>query len=161
MERNLKSKVIKSVEDIEKIKRYCAYQERCLYDVRCKLKEWKVNEETTEWIVNKLVSEGYINEERFAMMFARGKFNIKSWGIRKIKAEMERRNINGDYIKKAIREIKQEDILEKLDKLACKWLKENPKGNRNEKKQKLFRYLVSKGYEQNDIWNCISKALYE
>jgi regulatory protein len=147
------------VEDIEKIKRYCAYQERCLYDVRCKLKEWKVNEETTAWIIDTLISEGYINEERFARMFARGKFNIKSWGIRKIIAEMEKRNISGNCIKKAIQEIRQEDCLEKLDKLACKWLEKKTKGNRNEKKQKLFRYLVSKGYDTNDIWNCINKHI--
>ncbi|MDR2409072.1 MAG: RecX family transcriptional regulator [Bacteroidales bacterium] len=147
------------MEDIEKIKRYCAYQERCLYDVRCKLKEWKVNEEEIELIINELISESYINEERFAMMFARGKFNIKSWGIRKIIAEMEKRNINSDYIKKAIREIRQEDCLDKLDKLACKWLERKTKEDRNEKRQKLFRYLVSKGYDTNDVWNCINKNI--
>ena len=132
----VKSKIVKSVEDIEKIKRYCAYQERCLYDVRCKLKEWKVDEEKIESIMEELILEGYINEERFARMFVRGKFHIKSWGIQKIIAEMKKRNINDDCIKREIREISQKDYLETLDKLVRKWLKENPKGS-----QKVEAYL--------------------
>jgi regulatory protein len=147
------------MEDIEKIKRYCAYQERCLYDVRCKLKTWKIDEEKTDSIIHELVSEGYINEERFARMFVRGKFNIKSWGIRKIIAEMEKRHIKDDDIKKAIGEIEQESCLEKLNNLAVKWLERNPKGTDNERKQKLFRYLISKGYQSNDIYNSINKHI--
>ncbi|MDR1182413.1 MAG: RecX family transcriptional regulator [Bacteroidales bacterium] len=155
--RSIKSKNIHPIEDIEKIKRYCAYQERCLYDVRCKLKEWNINKEKTEEMINELVSLGYLNDERFAQAFARGKFNIKSWGIRKIIAELEKRNINKDSIQKAIQEINQTSYLEKLDNLACKWLEKKTTGTHHEKKQKLFRFLVSKGYDLNDVWNCINK----
>jgi regulatory protein len=155
--RNIKSKNTHPIESIEKIKRYCAYQERCLYDVRHKLKEWKIDEKKTEAIINELVSLDYINEERFAQSFARGKFNIKSWGTRKIIIELEKRNINNEFIRKAIQEINQTSYLEKLDNLACKWLEKKTTENHNEKKQKLFRFLVSKGYDLNDIWNCINK----
>jgi regulatory protein len=146
-----------STENIEKIKRYCAYQERCLYDVRCKLKMWKVKEEDLEWIINELISEGYINEERFTQAFVRGKFNIKSWGIRKIRTELEKRNINHDCIQKAMQEIERTSYIEKLDTLASKWLERNHKENHSEEKQKLFRFLASKGYDYRDIWNCINK----
>ncbi|MDR1459827.1 MAG: RecX family transcriptional regulator [Bacteroidales bacterium] len=142
--------------DIEKIKRYCAYQERCLYDVRCKLKEWKINQEITESIIDELIDENYIDEERFAKVFARGKFNIKSWGRLKIIAELEKRNINSDHIRKAMQEIKQSSYLERLDRLTNKWLEQNPNGNRKKKVQRLLYFLTSKGYESNEIWNCIN-----
>ena len=142
---------------VEKIKRYCAYQERCTQEVRWKLKEWKVEEEKIQKIVNELLKEEYINEERFAKTFVRGKFSIKSWGKQKIIAELKRRNINDFCIKEAIKEIDTTFYQEKLTKLAQKWLNEHKQHTEQEEKQKLFRFLFSKGYEQEDILNFINK----
>jgi len=141
----------------EKIKRYCAYQERCKQDVYRKLKEWSVDEEKIKQIVNELVSEGYVDEKRFASVFVRGKFNIKSWGTQKIIAELKRRNISDFCIKQSMNEIDNKTYLEKLNKLASKWLHEHKHETKYEQKQKLFRYLFSKGYEQDDIWDFINQ----
>ena len=142
---------------MEKAKRYCAYQERCKQDVRCKLKEWAVEDAKIEQIIKQLVSEGYIDEERFAKVFVRGKFNIKSWGTQKIIAELKRRNINDSCIKQALNEIDKKSYYEKLDKLGHKWLNEHKhESESNQKKQKIFRYLFSKGYEQEDIWKFVN-----
>ena len=139
----------------EKIKRYCAYQERCKQDVRFKLKEWGIDETKIKQIINDLVSEGYINEERFANAFVRGKFNIKSWGTQKIIAELKRRNIDNACIQQSLNEIDKELYQEKLNKLASKWLNEHKHVTNNDKKQKLFRFLFSKGYEYEDVKKCI------
>ena len=136
---------------LEKIKNYCAYQERCVQDVRLKLREWGIDREKTEQIINELISEEYINEERFAKAFVRGKFNIKSWGNQKIIAELKRRNISGSCIQQAMNEIDSELYQEKLNKLASKWLNEHKHETNNDKKQKLFRFLLSKGYEYDDV----------
>jgi len=148
---------------MEKAKRYCAYQERCKQDVRCKLKEWSVEDAKIEQIINKLVSEGYIDEERFAKVFVRGKFNIKSWGTQKIIAELKRRNINDSCIKQALNEIDKKLYYEKLNKLGHKWLNEHEhkQDSISNQKQKIFRYLFSKGYEQQDIWNFMNENVRE
>ena len=143
----------------EKIKRYCAYQERCKQDVRFKLNEWGIEDNKIKQIINDLVSEGYINEERFANAFVRGKFNIKSWGTQKIIAELKRRNIENTCIQQSLNEIDKELYQEKLNKLASKWLNEHKSEAKQEQKQKLFRFLFSKGYEQNDIWKCIKEKI--
>ena len=144
---------------MEKAKRYCAYQERCKQDVRCKLKEWTVEDAKTEQIINQLVSEGYIDEERFAKVFVRGKFNIKSWGTQKIIAELKRRNINDSCIKQALNEIDKKSYYEKLDKLGHKWLNEHKHESILNKKQKIFRYLFSKGYEMQNILTFIENNI--
>jgi len=146
-------------KEIEKIKRYCAYQERCKQEVYYKLKEWGIEEEKIKKIINELISEDYINEERFAKTFVRGKFTIKSWGTQKIIAELKRRNISSSCIKQAIDEIDDELYVEKLNKLASKWLNEHKKGSKQELKEKLFRYLFSKGYEQDKVWKCVASVL--
>ena len=148
---------------MEKAKRYCAYQERCKQDVRCKLKEWSVEDTKIEQIINKLVSEGYIDEERFAKVFVCGKFNIKSWGTQKIIAELKRRNINDSCIKQALNEIDKKLYYEKLNKLGHKWLNEHKhkQDSISNQKQKIFRYLFSKGYEQQDIWNFVNENMRE
>jgi regulatory protein len=121
------------------------------------LKEWNVDDEKIQNIINELITEGYINEERFAKAFVRGKFNIKSWGNQKIIAELKRRNISDACIKEAINEIDKTIYQEKLQKLAQKWLNEHKQHTKQEEKQKLYRFLFSKGYEQDDILHFINK----
>jgi regulatory protein len=128
-----------------------------VYNVRCKLKEWEVDEEKIDGIVNELISEGYIDDERFAIIYVHGKFNIKSWGKLKIRAGLKRVHIKDEYIKKAMEEITDESYMETLNKLREKWMKRDIKGNSHIKKQKLVSYLFSRGYETDDIYKCINK----
>ena len=139
-------------EDIrEKIRKYCAYQERCPSDVRQKLQEWKIEKEKAEQLLRELIAEGYVNEERFARAFARGKFKIKSWGIAKITNELRRRNISESCIAQALKEIDAEAYQETLNKLTQQWLTKHKTETEFVQKQKLFRYLLSKGYKVDEI----------
>ena len=150
-------KIITTLQALEKAKRYCAAQEHCQFDVRRKLFAWFIEEEKAEWIIGELICEGYINEERFARAFARGKFNIKSWGKQKIIMELKKRNISDYCIKKALSEINEENYTNRLSDIAKKWLDKHKGETAIAKKQKLFRYLASKGYQMDEIWDYINK----
>jgi regulatory protein len=154
-----KQKIVTTLQALEMTKNYCATEEHCQFDVRRKLATWKIDEEKSEWIIGELISEGYINEERFARAFARGKFNIKSWGKQKITAELKKRNISDYCIKQALSEINEDNYKERLNDVAIKWLNQHKNETVIVKKQKLFRYLVSKGYQMNEIWDFINRKL--
>jgi len=81
-------------EATKKMESYCAYQERCHKEVRQKLYDMRMIPEATELIITGLIEENYLNEERFATSFARGKFRIKKWGKNRITQELKQRNIS-------------------------------------------------------------------
>lgn len=138
-----------TIAEIEaKIKHYCAYQDRCHLEVERKLNEFFLIEEARDNIILKLIEEGFLNEERFALSFARGKFYNKKWGKLKIILELKSRNISDYLINKALKqEINQADYLSTLDALIEKKSLELGGESNYEKKAKIVRYLQSKGYE--------------
>ena len=141
----------------EKIRKYCAYQERCQDDARQKLREWQIEPKKAEQLVKSLVAEGYINDARFAKAFVRGKFKIKSWGTAKIVYELKRKNISEDCIAQALNEIDKDSYREILQKLAQQWLAKHKTETDFVRKQKLFRYLLSKGYKGGEIEWCLNQ----
>jgi len=106
----------------------CAYQERCQQEMRDKLYEWGLHSNDVENIIANLISDNYLNEERFAKAFAGGKFRIKKWGRVKIKIELKKRKISDYCIKKGMQEIDEADYIKTLKNILAKKLKENPKG---------------------------------
>src|SRR5687767_2477337 len=88
---------------LAKAQKYCAYQERCQQEVRSKLYGWGLWKEAVEGIIAELINENFINEERFAIAFAGGKFRIKKWGKTKIKLELKKRDISDYCIKQALK----------------------------------------------------------
>ena len=146
-----KQKIVTVLQALEKTKNYCAMEEHCQFDVRRKLFSWNIEGEKAEWIIGELICEGYINEERFAKAFARGKFNIKSWGKQKITNELKKRNISNYCIRQALLEINEDNYTERLHDIALKWLDKHKSETSIAKKQKLFRYLISKGYQMNEV----------
>jgi len=151
-------KVVTFEAAAEKIHRYCAYQERCQSEVRQKLREWQVEPQKAEQLIKGLISEGFVNDERFAKVFARGKFKIKSWGIAKITNELKKRGISDDCIVQALKDIDAEAYQATLNKLAQQWLSKYKTDPEFVRKQKLFRYLVSKGYQMDEVWNFIYES---
>lgn len=134
-----------------KAAKYCAYQERCHWDVENRLREWNIDEEIREEIVAELIQDNFLNEERFSKAFVSGKINIKRWGRNKIIYELKSRNISEYNIKSALATIDEELYLDNLLKtIALK--KPLVLGKTDfEKRSKLMRYLVSKGYETTMI----------
>ncbi len=131
-----------------KIKHYCAYQERAHAEVKQKLYGYGLYKNEVEELLSQLIEENYLNEERFAIAFAGGKFRIKQWGKTKIKYELAQKQVSAYCIKKALASISAEDYEKTLTKLAAEKLK-TLQGETNifTKKSKLQNYLVGKGYE--------------
>ena len=102
-------------------------------------------------VIADLISEGFINEERYAKTFARGKFKIKHWGRNKIIAELKKKRISTPCIQTAIKEIDEEQYHSVLQELIIKKCKEVKAKNAIEKKQKIIRYLLGRGYEYDII----------
>jgi regulatory protein len=140
-----------------KIESWCAYQERCQQEVRDKLYSWGLYSDAVESIISELISANFLNEERFAIAYAGGKFRMKKWGKQKIKMELKKRNISEVLIRKALKEIGQEDYEETLEStLSKKWKSEKEK-HPLKKKMKVMRYMLSRGYETDAVSEAISK----
>ena len=140
-----------SHELLIKAERFCAYQERCSYEVKQKLKELGAEEEETEKIIASLGEDDYQNDERFARLFASGKFRIKRWGKNKIQAELRMKKIPDSLIKKALDSIHDSDYHKTILHLIEKKKREVQRDKPEIRKQKIFRFLLSKGFESNLI----------
>ncbi|HLC82531.1 MAG TPA: regulatory protein RecX [Bacteroidia bacterium] len=135
----------------------CAYQERCQQEMRDKLYEWGLHSNDVENIIANLISDNFLNEERFAKAFAGGKFRIKKWGRVKIKIELKRRKISDYCIKKAMQEIDEDEYIKTLASILVKKLKENSKGKQQVRNYKAAQYIMSRGYEGDLVWDEIKK----
>ena len=155
--RMLFNKKLTKEQALEKIKHYCSYQERCHSEVKSKLYSFGLRKSETEEIIAKMVEDNYLNEERFAIQFAGGKFRMKSWGRKKIQYELQQKGVSAYIIKTALKEIEEKKYLDTLKKLAeTKW--DFLKGENHLLRQsKTSAYLIQKGYEQA----LISQALQE
>ena len=136
---------------LQKLKHYCAYQERCHSEVKEKLYSLGVWKNEHDGIVSTLIEEDYLNEERFAIAFAGGKFRMNQWGRIKIKYELRQRQVSDYSIKKAVQQIKETEYSAMLKKLA----KEKYASLKNEqqliRKKKTMDYLLQKGFEMELI----------
>jgi len=140
---------------IEKIKRYCAYQERCQSEVRRKLYTFNLDSEDIDNILCSLIEEDFLNEERYAKNFVAGKFRQKNWGKIKIKQHLKQKEISDYCIKKGFEEINQEDYLKTLDEILQKKSKVLKDENNFIKKQKLAKFAINKGFENNLVWDLL------
>ena len=133
---------------LQKIKHYCAYQERNHRETKEKLYSFGLYKNEVEQLLSQLVEENYLNEERFAIAFAGGRFRIKHWGRVKIKYELKQKNVSEYCIKIALKAIEEKDYQKKLHQLAEAKLK-ILKSEKNSfiKKRKLQQYLLQKGFE--------------
>jgi len=133
---------------LAQIMHYCAYQERCHTEVRYKLVALGARGEELENIMTTLIAENFLNEERFACSFVRGKFYHKQWGRIKIVHELKQKDISTYCINKALKEINASDYYETVTQLVVKKLNDlQENDNVWVTKQKIFRYLVQRGFE--------------
>lgn len=140
-------------EALQKMAKYCAYQERCQSEVRQKLKSFSLCEEEIESIICELIDQNFLNEERFAKAFVRGKFNQKDWGKNKIKQHLFQKEISAYCIKKGLEEINESDYLDTLERLAHRKKGTLKFSNQFNLNQKVARYLIGKGFESDLVWD--------
>ena len=142
---------------MQKARNYCAYQERCIDDVKKKLNAWKLNEEAILDIIFRLKKEDYIDEERYALSYAVGKLRNNKWGRNKIFYALNQKNIPELYIQIGLAEIEEEEYINTLKGiLSAKKVNAN---SEYERQQKLVHYAVQKGFQTELVWKVLKGEL--
>ena len=140
-----------------KAMKYCAYQERTQQEVRDKLYGYGLYPDAVEEVLTDLISEDFVNEERYAQSFARGKFRQNRWGRIKIRRELQQKQLSRYCIEKGLQEIDSEAYAETLFKLMSdKWAL-LAQEETYARKHKTVRYVLGKGYEAELAWKVINE----
>ena len=142
-----------------KLETFCAYQERCIWELRRKLFEKGIQGNAVDKILAELEASGFVDEERFARSFARGKFQIKGWGRIRITSELKQRQISPYCLRKAMEEIDPEAYLQKLEQQLRTRAEQYNNGPSNpfEIRQRLAQYGIRKGFEPEIVWETLKK----
>ncbi len=135
-----------------KIAKFCAYQERCHQEVRDKLYSFGLSPDDVELLIFEMIQHDFLNEERFAIAFVRGKFIYKKWGRVKIRMELKRRKISDYCIKKGMREIDGAKYAEVLHGLLEKKISSLKTIKGYQKNYKAAQFVMNKGYEGDVVW---------
>ena len=142
---------------LQKLKHYCAYQERCHSEVKEKLYNLGVWKKDHDEIISTLIEENYLNEERFAIAFAGGKWRVKQWGRVKIKYELKQKQVTEYCIKKALHQISEEEYLAVLKKLADEKYASLKAEQYLVRKKKTMDFLIGKGFEIDLVREVVEK----
>ncbi|HEX6335052.1 MAG TPA: regulatory protein RecX [Flavisolibacter sp.] len=140
-------KELTAAEALQKLRHYCAYQERCHSEVSQKLRQLGIAAGEHAPIIASLIEDNYLDEERFAIQFAGGRFRMKHWGRRKIEHALQQKQVSAYSIGRALKSIPEQDYLGKLHMLADQKytaLNDTPVHTR---KNLTVSYLLYKGYE--------------
>jgi len=139
----------------QKLVNYCVYQDRCHAEVEQKMREFVLIPEAKDEIILYLLKENYLNEERFTRSYIRGKFYIKSWGKTKIKKHLKQKGITEKLISKCFDEIDDEDYLNIIEKIYENYSSKQKGLQEYQKKSKTIKYLLSRGFEYENILQVI------
>ena len=140
-----------------KIIKWCNYRERCSAEVLIKCRELGLSDSDSKKILHQLIKEKFIDDQRFAIQFAKGKASVKKWGKKKIENELRKRKIDLQIIKYAIADIESDNYDHNLLKIAeKKWEQITAKESRLfHVQQKMMQYLYQKGYSMDEIKSVI------
>jgi regulatory protein len=147
MDEPKKIKITDEKVALSKAEHYCAYQERSQQEVRDKLYDWGLWTSAIENIMSKLIEENFLNEDRFAKAYVRGKFNQKHWGKIKIKQGLQLKKVSPPLIKKALLTIDLDDYIATLTAVIEKKARTLTERNGIKKRYKLQQYALSRGFE--------------
>lgn len=147
------------IEAKQKVEAFCAYQERCDQEVRKKLHSWQMDSEDVDILIADLISNNFLNEERFARSFVTGKFRIKKWGRIKIRQHLKQKQISEYSIKQGFSEIEENEYTEGLKQLAESKNRLISAKSKWDRMAKLQRFLNSKGYESDLIRDVVNELL--
>ena len=143
----------------KKLEHYCAYQERCHKEVRQKLKDLNIIPEASDIIIVHLLEQNFLNEERFAKTFVRGKFRIKKWGRYRLTLELKKKDISKINLKAALDEISNDEYIEVFNDLAEKKANMMLETNKLKKKKKLIDYLLYRGWDSHLVYTKVNELI--
>ena len=149
------NKPLTSDQVLDKMAKYCAYQERCVKDVRDKLKTFDIPNEEKQKILAYLLDNRFVDDERFAKAFVRGKINQSGWGLNKIRFHLVQKGIAKDVIDEALEQTDEEVYRQRLIDILKTKSKTVKAANEYEKKRKLAAYAMQKGFEGSLVWEVL------
>ena len=149
-------KSISQEQALHRLAAYCSRGERCISDIRKKMIQWDLPENSQKIILNKLQQEKFLDEKRFCKAFVNDKIKYNKWGSLKIKYELKKKNIPEPIINDILSEVNLKEIKEQLSLLLLSKRKTVKGKNNYEIKQKLIRFAVGRGYTLEDIQNALS-----
>ena len=153
-------KTVFTVDEIKrKLEQYCVYQDRCHKEVEQKMREYNLIPEAKELILLSLMQDNFLNEERFARSFARGKFRIKNWGKQRIVRELKFKDISLYNIKTALKEIDETEYLKTIYRITENRNEVISEPNPYKRKKKLVDFLMRKGFENELIFKTVNEVL--
>ena len=144
-------------EALKKLEYYCSYQERSHKEVEDKLYKMNMISQAKEKIILHLIEHNFLNEERYAKTFARGKFRIKKWGKQRIVRELKFKGVSKYNIESALKEISQDDYLNTFNELAEHKFNSITEINTYKKKKKLMDYLFYRGWESHLVYDKVNE----
>jgi regulatory protein len=156
MQQQKSAKITDEKVALSKAENYCAYQERSQQEVRDKLYEWGMYPQGVENVIARLIDGGFLNEERFANAYTRGKFNQKGWGKIKIKQGLKFKKVSDPLIKKALNSINGDDYMQMLAKVIKKKAALLNEKDPYKRRYKLQQYAMSRGYEGDLVADVVS-----
>lgn len=159
-EQQRKKRITDPAQALAKAEAWCAFQERCQQEVRDKLYDWGLYPDAVESIIADLISKNFIDEERYAIAYAGGKFRIKKWGRVKIRVELKRKRLSDYCIRKGLAVIDEEDYEALLKKLLHEKFRATKESHPLKKKYKVMNYLVSRGFEPELIRDLMKEDGY-
>lgn len=145
---------------LAKAENYCAYQERSQQEVRDKLYEWGLYPNQVENIITRLIENNFLNEARFAVAYATGKFRQKGWGKIKIKQGLKLKKVSEPLIKKALNSIDGDDYLQMLNRIIEKKSATITEKLPYKRRYKLQQYAMSRGFE-GDLVSDVLKEMVD
>ena len=142
---------------LDKMAKYCAYQERSVKEVTDKLKTFEISEKNREEIINYLIDNKFVNDERFAHAFVRGKINQSGWGVNKIRFHLIQKGVSKEIIDEALQSFDEEAYRQRLVEVLKAKAKTVKAVNDFERNRKLAAYAIQKGFEAPLVWEVIRK----
>ena len=155
----LMTKPLSPDQILDKMAKYCAYQERSVKDVTDKLKTFEISEKERLDILNYLVDNRFVNNERFAKAFVRGKINQSGWGLNKIRFHLIQKGIEKTLIEEALQVADGETYRQRLVDILQSKAKTVKAANDFEKKRKLAAYAMQRGFEASLVWDVLKEDL--
>ena len=155
----MQKKILTKEQALQKLRQYCAYQERSHSEVQQKLYELGIRKQDHDEILSTLIEEDYLNEERFAKAFAGGKFRMKDWGRKKIFYALKEKRVSEYSIKQAMKEIDEEDYWKNLKELVEEKYGTLKDEQHLVRKKKTIDYMLQKGYEFDLVTNAVNELI--
>jgi len=146
-------------KQLSKIRRWCAMQERCLVEVKIHANSLGFPDKNTDKIIKQMVDEGFINEERYAKLYAGGKFRNKKWGRSRIIGELKARQISDAAIKAGLSEIDEEEYRNVIVGMVEHKIAVTDRSNMMLFKHRLAKPAIAKGYEPELVGEIIDELM--